>query len=156
MQWHWGPVGISASCKLPQSSLSPACCSLGCEVRIRRRSPRASPSAWLTALISMRIGSIQRSGTKPGMWLFALLQPNRPSLCRGPQQPQTVRKVLPENKMHKPGPRLSGCPPHRCSWLSSAMAGLTDGPLALPRDPLLLFRLFTASTCAGLTVLTFP
>lgn len=109
-------------------------------------SPGVLSPPWLTALSPVMIDSVQRSETKPGMCLFCLLEPNRPSLCRAPQQPHTVgkAKVLPEKQVHKPGPRLpitslllavtSGLTRH-------GMAGLTGGPIALPGDLLRLFRI---------------
>lgn len=84
--------------------MSPDCCCLGVSPLLGRGVPRASPPAQLAAFISVLTGSIQRSEMKTGMWLLFLLDPNRPSLHKGPQKPYAVGEVFPQEWVHKPDP----------------------------------------------------
>lgn len=127
-------------------SPSLAFCSLGCELHVKKRSLGALPPAWLTALVSVMIGSIPRSEIKPGMWLLALLE-LRISFQRSTKVSiRHVGKLLPEQ--HKPGPRLWLLTTQPDSWLPFCcvsqynMARFTSSPLSFPRYSLLLFRLF--------------
>lgn len=105
--WHLCQLWTS-----PEISV-PTFCSLGCELQVRKVSPRALTLAWQMIFISV----IQKSETKAGVWMAAFLEPKSPSVCRDPQQTYSVGKVLPGKQGHKAARApLAAC--HVChQWL---------------------------------------